>query len=161
MAVAGLVGRPHGLDGSFYVLEPNVSLLALGASVALGGGEREIVRRAGTDMRPILRVAGCETREAALALRGQELVVESATLPPLGPDEWRAEELEGAHVFDGEHEVGVVVRLLALPSCECLEVARAGGGAALLVPLVRDAIREVDPERARIDVNLAFLGEAP
>ena len=32
-------------------------------------------------------------------------------------------------------------RLLALPSCECLEVARAGGGADLLVPLVRDAIR--------------------
>jgi 16S rRNA processing protein RimM len=161
MAVAGRVGRPHGLDGSFYVLEPKVALLALGASVALGGSEREIVRRAGTDMRPILRVAGCENREDALALRGQELVVESATPAPLGPDEWWAEELEGAHVFDGEHEVGVVVRLLALPSCECLEVARAGGGAALLVPLVRDAIREVDPERARIDINLAFLGEAP
>ena len=161
MVVAGLVGRPHGLDGSFYVMQPKVSLLALGDSVSVGGSVREIVRRAGTDMRPILRVAGCESRDGAVALRGQQLVAESAVLPPLGPDEWWAEQLEGAHVFDGEREVGVVLRLLALPSCECLEVGRTGGGAALLVPLVRDAIREVDPERARIDVNLAFLGEAP
>jgi 16S rRNA processing protein RimM len=142
-------------------MEPNVSLLELGARVSVGGVEREIVRRAGADMRPILRVEGCENREGAVALGGQELVVESATLPPLGPDEWGVEQLEGARVYDGEHEVGVVVRLFALPSCECLEVERAGGGAALLVPLVRDAIREVDPERARIDINLAFLGEAP
>jgi 16S rRNA processing protein RimM len=143
------------------VTEPNVSLLTLGASVAVGGVEREIVRRAGTDMRPIVRVEGCEDRDGAMSLRGQDLVVESATRPPLGPDEWWAEQLEGAHVFDGEHEVGVVVRLLGLPSCECLEVQRAAGGAALLVPLVRDAIREVDPDRARIEINLAFLGEAP
>ena len=28
------------------------------------------------------------------------------------------------------------------------------------MPLVRDAIREVDPQHARIDVDLAFLGES-
>ena len=141
------------------MVAPEVGLLALGAAVSVGGREREIVRRAGTDLRPIVRVDGCDDREGALALRGQELLADAA-LPPLGPDEWWAEQLEGARVFDGEHEVGVVRRLLALPSCECLEVERAGGG-QLLVPLVRDAIREVDPERARIEVNLAFLGETP
>ena len=51
-------------------------------------------------------------------------------------------------------------RLLALPSCECLEVERAGGGPDLLVPLVRDAIRSVDVGAARIDVDSAFLGES-
>ena len=51
-------------------------------------------------------------------------------------------------------------RLLALPSCECLEVERAGGGPDLLVPLVRDAIRSVDVERARGSTSTsAFLGE--
>jgi 16S rRNA processing protein RimM len=53
----------------------------------------------------------------------------------------------------------VVRRLLALPSCEVLEVARAGGGNHLLVPLIRDAVREVDPARRRIEVDLGFLGE--
>jgi ribosomal 30S subunit maturation factor RimM len=55
--------------------------------------------------------------------------------------------------------VGVVARLLALPSCEVLEVARHGGGAALLVPLVKDAVREVDLARRMIEIDLAFLGE--
>ena len=160
MAVAGVVGRPHGLDGSFYVGRPLPALLLMGATVTIGGVEREIVRRAGTDQRPIVRLEGCADREDAEALRGEELVVDAGVRPPLGPDEFWAEQLEGARVFDGSHEVGVVRRLLALPSCECLEVERAGGAGDLLVPLVRDAIREVDPERARIDIDLAFLGEA-
>jgi 16S rRNA processing protein RimM len=159
VAIVGVVGRPHGLDGSFYVSDPRPALLALGARVTLGGVEREIVRRAGTDARPIVRLAGCADRDGAVALRGEPLEVEDAAMPPLGPDEWWAEELEGARVFDGERELGIVRRLLALPSCECLEVERSEGGRDLLVPLVRDAIREVDVEHARIDVDLRFLGE--
>jgi 16S rRNA processing protein RimM len=160
MVSAGFVGRPHGLDGSFYVAEPKLAVLVLGATVSVGGVPRVIVRRAGTDERPIIRLEGCAGRDGAEALRGQRLEVEAEALPPLGPDEWWAEELEGARVFDGELELGVVRRLLALPSCECLEVAR-DGRPDLLVPLVHDAIRSVDVERARIDVDLGFLGEAP
>ena len=32
MIDAGRVGRPHGLDGSFYVLEPRAGLLTVGKS---------------------------------------------------------------------------------------------------------------------------------
>jgi 16S rRNA processing protein RimM len=157
--IAGRVGRPHGLDGSFYVVEPQVALLEVGSRATLADAAHTIVRRAGTDARPIIRLEGCEDRDAAEALRGQELHVEGAALPALGADEWWAEELEGARVFDGERELGVVRRLLALPSCECLEVERGDGGADLLVPLVRDAIRSVDVERGHIDIDLRFLGE--
>jgi len=160
VAIAGVVGRPHGLDGSFYVGTPEVALLALGVSVTIAGRERTVVRRAGTDRRPIIRLEGCDDRDGAEALRGQELHVDAGPRPALGPDEWWAEELEGARVFDGERELGVVRRLMALPSCECLEVARAGGGPDLLVPLVRDAVRAVDVTGRRIDVDLRFLGEA-
>ncbi len=73
-------------------------------------------------------------------------------------DEWFAEDLEGCRVVDGERELGVVRRLLALPSCEVLEVERPGAG-DLLVPMVRDAIRRVDVGARVIDVDAAFLGE--
>ena len=59
---------------------------------------------------------------------------------------------------DGDRPVGVVRRLLELPSCEVLEVERPDGG-ELLVPLVSDAVREVDLDRRAIDVDLHFLGE--
>ena len=154
----GVVGRPHGLDGSFHVVSPRPALLALGTTVRAAGREAEIVRRAGTDDRPIVRLDGVGTREAADALRGTELLVPRSVAPALEEDEWWAEDLEGCLVTDGPHEVGRVRRLIGLPSCEALEVERAGAG-DLLVPLVRDAVRDVDTEARRIDVDLAFLGE--
>ena len=155
---AGRVGRPHGLDGSFHVTRPRGSMLALGTAVRVGDGEAEIVRRAGTDERPILRLAGHDSRAAAEALRGMDLLVHRAAAPELDEDEWYAEDLEGCRVVDGTVEVGRVARLVALPSCEALEVTRDGAG-DLLVPLVRDAVRAVDVAAGVVDVDLAFLGE--
>jgi len=156
---AGRVGRPHGLDGSFHVSEPAPELLALGTRVVVMEREVRIVRRAGTDRRVIVRLEGHDDRAAAEALRGAELLVARAQAPELGPDEWWAADLEGCGVHDGPREVGTVERLLALPSCEVLEVARVDRSGTLLVPLVRDAVREVDLEAGRIEIDLRFLGE--
>jgi 16S rRNA processing protein RimM len=173
----GVVGRPHGLDGSFHVLSPRPVLLALGTTVRAAGRDAEVVRLAGTDDRPIVRLAGVDTREAADALRGTELLVPRSVAPPLEDDEWWAEDLVGCRVVDGDRALGRVVRLMPLPSCEVLEVAPEGGGgpggsgsggsgsgeqppaAPFLVPLVRDAVRRVDVGAKLIDVDVAFLGD--
>jgi len=157
---AGRIGRPHGLDGSVHVTRPQSVLLVAGRRLLVGEREDEIVRRAGTDERPIVRLASCTTRTDAEALRGVDLLVPRAEAPALEQDEWWPEQLEGCVVHDGERHVGTVRRLLALPSCEVLEVTRpAGSGGDLLVPLIRDAVRAVDVDARRIDVDLAFLGE--
>ena len=146
------MGRAHGLDGSFHVTSPRPRLLTLGMRTDLG----EIARRVGTDERPVVRLAGCETREAAESLHGQPLRVALADAPPLEPGEWWAHELEGLRVTDGDREVGTVRRMLELPSVEVLEVERPNGS-ELLVPMVGDAIRELDMEGRRVDVDLRFL----
>jgi 16S rRNA processing protein RimM len=155
---AGRVGRPHGLDGSFYVTGARPRLLALGTSVTLDGAAREIVRRAGVPERPIVRLAGIHDRAAVEALRGLALHVALAEAPALDDGEWWGRELEGCKVFDGDREVGTVSALLELPSCEVLEVTRREGG-ELLVPMVKDALRSVDVAAARIEIDLDFLGE--
>jgi len=157
--LAGRVGRPHGLDGSFHVTRPNAQLLEAAASVVIDDRELDITRLAGTPRSPILRVADHDDRDAAEALRGKDLLVRRAAAPELGPDEWWAEDLTGCSVRDGDREVGTVRGLMELPSCEVLEVERSGGG-ELLVPLVTDAVRTVDLDRRVIDVDLRFLGEA-
>ncbi len=157
--MVGVVGRPHGLDGSFHVSRPRPELLERGAEVIVAGAPRIVERRAGTPQRPIIRLSAASTREAAEALRGAELRVDRSALPPLGEDEFWVEQLEGCTVVDGGRTIGVVRRLLAYPSCELLEVAREGAP-DLLVPLVRDAVRRVDPDARVIEVDLAFLGEA-
>ena len=146
------MGRAHGLDGSFHVTSPRPRLLTLGMPTDLG----EIVRRVGTDERPVIRLSGLETREAAEALHGRPLLVALEHAPPLEPGEWWAHELEGLRVTDGEREVGTVRRMLELPSVEVLEVERPNG-TELLVPMVGDAIRELDMEGRRVDVDLRFL----
>jgi 16S rRNA processing protein RimM len=155
---AGRVGRPHGLDGSFYVTRPRPRLLSLGAAVSVAGRVTTIVRRAGTDARPIVRLDGIEGRSAVEELRGMDVTVEDAAAPALEDGEWWAHELEGCAVVDGEELLGTVQQLIELPSCEALEVRPAGGGAVVLVPMVKDAVRSVSPAERRIDVDLDFLG---
>lgn len=156
---AGFVGPPHGLDGSFRVAQASPQLLIAATEVRLGGRTRAIERRAGHEGRLILRVAGCSDRDGAAALRGEQLLVARTHAPALEDDEWWAEDLEGCRVLDGHREVGTVRRLLALPSCEVLEVERGGEQADLLVPLISDAVRSVDIEARKIDVDLSFLTE--
>lgn len=154
---AGRVGRAHGLDGSFYVTGPRPRLLALGTEVTVAGQTVAIVRRSGTEERPIVRLEGIEDRAAAEALRGLQLVVDRVDAPELAEGEWWAHELEGCEVFDGEQRVGTVIRLIELPSCEALEVQREAGGEPLLVPMVKDAVRRVDVSAGRIEVDMDFM----
>jgi 16S rRNA processing protein RimM len=172
----GTVGRAHGLDGSFHigrVVEQVLGGVQVGSEVRVGDAVRRVTRLAGHAARPIMRLEGCERREDAEALTGAELMVARADVHELEPEEWWAEDLEGCAVYDGERPVGVVSALLALPSCEVLEVdCRLRGADApdevdtaadavrpLLVPLVSDAVRSVDIERRVIDIDLRFLGE--
>jgi 16S rRNA processing protein RimM len=144
---AGTVGRPHGLDGSFYVIRPGE--LAEGLTVIVRGEPRVIARLAGTSERPIVRLEGASSREDAEALRGADLLVPDV----LEEDEYWARDLVGCTVVDGDRRVGVVDRMVALPSCEALEVGD------VLIPMVRDAIRSIDVQARRIDVDMEFVGE--
>ncbi|MEA2169816.1 MAG: rRNA processing protein RimM [Solirubrobacteraceae bacterium] len=137
----------------------------VGDVVTVSGVERRLVRRDGTDAKPILRMEGVSTREAIDALRGEPLMVERSD-DMLEEGEYWAEDLVGLAVFDGSREIGVVARVRALPSCEVLEVdvtspgdpnLRGSEGETLLVPLIDDAVRDVDLVARRIDVNMAFL----
>jgi 16S rRNA processing protein RimM len=154
---AGRVGRPHGLDGSFYVTRPRSRLLTLGIGVTVAGRTAAIVRRAGTEQHPIVRLDGVESRSAAGLLRGLPLLVKGDQAPALAEGEWWAHELEGCEVFGGERLLGTVSRLLELPSCEALEVRREEGE-PVLVPMVKDAVRRIEPSERRIEVDPEFLG---
>ena len=151
--LAGRVGRPHGLDGSFHVVGADPELVR--EAYWVDGAVRKVARRAGTSDNPILRLDGSSSRDDAEALRGLELLVPRAEVD-LGADEYWASDLEGCEVVDGGVSIGFVRRMSALPSCEVLEVDRPDGS-ELLVPMVRDAIRSIDVAARRIDVDMEFL----
>jgi 16S rRNA processing protein RimM len=155
---AGRVGRPHGLDGSFHVAEPTPQLLDLGSTVFAAGSQHEIVRRAGTDARPIIRLAAVDDRSSAAALRGAELLCPRDRAPALDHDEWWAEDLARCRVVAAGRAIGQVKRVVALPSCEALAVQTDDAAAEVLVPLIADAVVRVDIGAGEIEVDLEFLG---
>ncbi len=143
LVTAGVVGRTHSLDGSFHVERPDHPL-ERDTVVQVDGRERTVVRRAGTDSKPLIRLTGVESREAAAELRGKLLLVEAS----LAEGEWLAEDLVGCRV----EGLGAVVRVIDAPSCDLLELE---GGE--LVPLISDAVHAVDLDARTIEIDRRFL----
>ena len=133
------MGRAHGRDGSFYVNSAD-SAFAVGTEVTVDGVTAVVERRAGTDAKPLVRLAGIDPREHA----GAQLLVDE----PLLEGEYLAGDLVGCEVAG----VGRVERVVNGPSCDVLEVGD------VLIPFVSDAIVSVDPERRVIEVDRGFLG---
>ena len=146
------MGRAHGLDGSFYVDAP-AGELREGSTVSVAGRETTVVRRAGTDGRPLIRLEGVDDRSAAEALRGEALLGAEEEPSDSTGMEWDAAELVGCEVPG----IGAVRRVLAAPSCDLLEVGDEG----VLVPLVSDAVLRVDTAARVIEVDHRFLGVEP
>ncbi|MGH3993044.1 MAG: ribosome maturation factor RimM [Pseudonocardiaceae bacterium] len=147
LVTAGRVGRPHGLDGSFWV-EAAAHGLPAGTRVSVSGVERLIEGRSGTEERPLIRLRGVHDRNAAAALGGELLLV-SEHDAPLADDEWLAGDLEGCLVPG----LGRVCRVVGTPSCDVLELDDG-----TLVPLVPDAVKSIDLDKGRIEVDHRFLG---
>lgn len=141
LVTAGRVGKPHGLDGSFYVEGPRHPLPE-GVTLTVGERSHAVERRAGTDRRPLIRLAGVSDPRP---LRGETLLVEDE----LGEGEWLASDLVGCSVPG----MGQVTRLVDGPSCSVLELDDG-----TLVPFISDAVERVDLDAREIHVNREFLG---
>jgi 16S rRNA processing protein RimM len=142
LVTAGRVGKAHGRDGSFYVEGAQIEF-AEGTHVRLGEAEYEVVRRAGTDDRPLVRLDGIDD---PAALRGEIMLIDEE----LEEGEYLVADLLGCEVPG----LGHVVRVLDAPSCTLLEVGEEGR----LVPLIGDAVKRVDLEGKIIEVDREFLG---
>lgn len=145
----GRVGKPHGLDGSFFVehASEDDQRFAKGSRLHVGGEPAEVVSSKRSRGRPVIRL----DREAP---RGAELAVPRAELPPPGDDEYYEFQLVGLEaVEDGGRELGRVVALHPGPANDALELEDGQ-----LLPLVGACVLQVDLEAGRILVAQGFAG---
>ena len=100
----GRVGKPHGLDGSFFVehASEDADRFVKGATLHVDGEPAEIVVSKRSRGRPVIRL----DREAP---RGAELAVPRDELPPAGEDEYYEFQLVGLTVEEeGGRPLGTV-----------------------------------------------------
>jgi len=153
----GTLGRTHGLSGELYLvlLPRGLEYLSAGERFSLiveGGGEARPVRlwrTGGTDRRPLVRLEGVETIEAARALGGSTVLASGAALDEGGF--FNVSELIGARVVCGEVELGVVTDVLINPAHDILEF-RSPDGVDQMVPFVAELV-EVDPTTRVVTVR--------
>jgi len=143
----GRVGKPHGLDGSFYVERPSTDdrWWKVGSRFLVGGEEAEVVGARRAQGRPVIRL----DRSVA---RGAALEVERAELPPTEEDEYYTFQLVGLEVVEENgRALGTVADVLPGVANDVLQV-----GDGVLLPMVEDCILSVDLAGGRIVVAEGF-----
>lgn len=118
----------------------------VGAKVLLAGEPATVVvsRRVGGGRRAI--------RLDRPAARGLPLAIPRWELPPPEPGAYYVADLLGLRVEDGSAVLGVVADVISGEANDNLEL-----DSGLLVPLVEDAVAEVDLEGGRIVLNAGFI----
>jgi 16S rRNA processing protein RimM len=146
--VVGRVGRPHGLDGAFFVESPSDDerWFKVGSRLLAGSAEVEVVTaRHGAGGRPVIKL------EPEVP-RGTTLEVAREALPATEEDEYYVFQLIGLEVVeDGGRSLGRVARVE--PGVANDALALDGG---LLLPLVGECVRDIDLEAGRILVAPGF-----
>jgi 16S rRNA processing protein RimM len=143
----GRVGKPHGLDGSFFVEDASEDgrWFQVGARLLAGEGEAEVVAAKRAGGRPVVRL----DRHVA---RGTELQVERSALPATEEDEYYVFELVGLEVVEEDgRPLGKVTTVAAGVANDVLEL---DSGQAL--PMVEDCVRDIDLKAGRILVAPGF-----
>ena len=145
----GKVGRPHGIDGAFFVEHPSedTGWWKTGARFLAGGAPVEVVAHRTSSGRPVIKVEPPVDRGALLE-------VERADLPETAEDEYYAFELVGLPVVEETgRALGTVQAVTPGVANDVLEL-----DSGVLLPMVEDCIRVVDLEGGRIEVAEGFAG---
>jgi 16S rRNA processing protein RimM len=143
----GKVGKPHGIDGAFFIEQPSADerWWKVGSTFLAGGAPVEVVAARRSSGRPVVKL------DRAVE-RGALIEVERDALPPTEADEYYAFELIGLPVVEENgRELGSVRAVTTGIANDVLEL-----DTGVLLPMIEDCIQDVDLAAGRIVVAEGF-----
>src|SRR5262245_56358023 len=147
----GRVAGSYGVRGWIRVEEAQDALPAC-SKWSIGGTEfpvEQVKQHSGT---LLAKLAGLESREAALKLKGSKVLVRREALPEPQAGHYYLADLVGLEVVNEKGEVlGVVKRWVFNGAQDVMEVA--ANGKVRLLPWVAEIVRSVDVPSRRIHVE--------
>ena len=147
----GRVGRPHGVDGSFFVegASDAPERFARGAVLLVDGKPAEIVvSKRGAGGRPVIKLERPVPRGATLAVRRDDL-------PEPEEDAYYVFQLVGLRVEEeGGRALGTVTEVENGPANDTLAL-----DTGLLLPLVESCVLDIDLDDGRILVARGFADD--
>ena len=152
VVVLAAVSGAHGIHG-----EVKLKVFAddLGSFRSFNGGVLTLMAVRPANHGAVARFAEVTTREAAEALRGTELTVPRASLPPLNEGEYYHADLLGLPVVtDAGDPVGRVVLVENFGAGDLVEIEKPDGK-TVMVPMRPEAVPEWNDQR--LVVTAAYL----
>jgi len=157
----GVLGAPHGLDGRLHLRLSSDGFACFAAGtrfyVSARGGQApeqvELERAGGSDRRPLVRVAGARTREAAALWTGGLLLAAGGELDDR--PQHVCGDLVGLRAVSGGEDIGTVTDVLQGVAQDILLIAAVDGG-EVMVPLV-DELVDVDLEAGAVSIRDGLL----
>ncbi len=153
--IVAQVLRPHGRRGE-VVLRPmtdHIRTLTEASRVYLGQDAAEPVDVEGIRLHkgsPLLKLAGVDDMDSALALKGKAICRPKEELSPLEDGEYFLHDLEGLAVFDHiGRKIGFVDGFMETGG-PVLMVIAAPDGSELMIPFASGTVDEVDLEKGTI-----------
>ena len=145
------MGRPHGVDGSFFVEGASEApeRFVVGASLLVDGEPAEVaVSKRGAGGRVVIKLDRVVPRGATLAVRREEL-------PEPDEDAYYVFQLVGLAVEEeGGRALGIVTDVENGPANDALVL-----DSGLLLPLVDACVLELDLEAGRVLVARGFADD--
>lgn len=154
--LVAVIAAPHGIDGavSAEVCSDNPRRFAAGAELATASGEKlRIVSASPHKGRLLLRLAGVADRNAAEKLRGVRLYVDESEVEPLPPGSWYWFQLLGLTVREKGRVLGEIAEILPYTAND-VYVVRRQNKKDLLIPALKDVVKQVDLEAKVMEVEL-------
>jgi 16S rRNA processing protein RimM len=146
----GRIAGSYGVRGWIKVRAPQEALAAC-SKWSIGGTEYPVEQVKAHSGTLLAKLAGIESREAALKLKGSTVYVGRDALPKAAAGHYYLADLLGLQVVNGRGDVlGVVQRWLFNGAQDVMEVA---GDRTHLIPWIASVVREVDLAKRRILVE--------
>ena len=140
---------PFAVDGS--VLESARRWWLLGSAEPRRLALQEVKRHAESIL---AKWEGCESKEAADALKGGVVAVARSDFPALGEGEHYLNDVVGYRVVNREGcELGSVAGIRSGSATQWLEVEGDGGPPSVLIPLVDQYVDAIEPNAKMIKVD--------
>ena len=154
--LVAVVAAPHGIDGavSAEVYSDNPRRFAAGAELATAEGRvMRIVSASPHKGRLLLHLSGVEDRNAAEKLRGLRLYVDESEVEPLPEGSWYWFQLLGLTVKEKGRVLGEIADVLPYTANDVYVVQRENKK-DLLIPALKDAVKQVDLDAKVMEVEL-------
>ncbi len=160
----GKITKPQGVRGEVKILPLTDDLARFQGitNIFVKGNAGYVLRRV-TSSRidssfAYLTLDGVADMTAAERLRGLDIYVDRENAVPLPEGRWFIADLIGCHVFADGEEIGAVEDVLQAGGND-VYMLRAENGGTVMFPAIRELLRSVDVENARIEVDKQRLSQ--